>query len=401
LGDDLYYLGLTYTLVSVVHALYTFNGTANVDRLVSDFSVALLTTLAGIVGRILLYEKHASQEAPTDIDEGIVRLGAEIQDAVRYMQEFRRGLVLNLQQSSDSVLQEVNTTFASLATSAEEMSAAVNAVNASLKKGAGAFDKSFGRIGETSRALTERVVGLVEGTKTLGSVSESLNRLMGSLNSSVEQQSAVLTATLAAQQEATRRVSVNLDSLNRPVSLLAHSIDEMRQQIDAAKQDFSSAQLKTTIADARDAAENLGRNLRSVANTVAPAFVEANFSVLKASAAALTELTIKVDDCTRKLTSSAEQRNQQGQPELQLATASNDNSAAFDSRSPTGIDSFAARTPGYSLDAIQEEGVVDGSLASDAVESNIYSGPQDNNGAENRDSVPEIRNRAWWPWRRE
>src|SRR5271155_2021638 len=56
LGDDLYYLGLTYTLVSVVHALYAFTGVANVDRLVSDFSVALLTTLVGIVGRVLLYE---------------------------------------------------------------------------------------------------------------------------------------------------------------------------------------------------------------------------------------------------------------------------------------------------------------------------------------------------------
>src|SRR5216683_2615784 len=56
LGDNLYYLGLTYTLVSVAHALYAFTGVANVDRLVSDFSVALLTTLVGIVGRVLLYE---------------------------------------------------------------------------------------------------------------------------------------------------------------------------------------------------------------------------------------------------------------------------------------------------------------------------------------------------------
>ena len=70
LGDDLYYLGLTYTLFSVVHALYAFTGVANVDRLVSDFSVALLTTLAGIVGRVLLYEKHGSQNAPAEIDEG-------------------------------------------------------------------------------------------------------------------------------------------------------------------------------------------------------------------------------------------------------------------------------------------------------------------------------------------
>ena len=46
LGDDLYYLGLTYTLVSVAHALWAFTGVLDVDKLVSDFGVALLTTLA-------------------------------------------------------------------------------------------------------------------------------------------------------------------------------------------------------------------------------------------------------------------------------------------------------------------------------------------------------------------
>jgi hypothetical protein len=168
LGDDLYYLGLTYTLVSVVHALYAFTGAADVDRLVSDFSVALLTTLVGIVGRVLLYEKHASRKAPADIDGGIVQLGAQIQDAVRYMQEFRRGLALNLQQASDSALQNVNTTFASFTSSAKQMSEAANAVNASLRKGASAFDKSFARVGDANHALGERVGELAEQRKPWG-----------------------------------------------------------------------------------------------------------------------------------------------------------------------------------------------------------------------------------------
>src|ERR1700683_1682909 len=33
LGDDLYYLGLTYTLVSVVHALWAFAGVVDADKL--------------------------------------------------------------------------------------------------------------------------------------------------------------------------------------------------------------------------------------------------------------------------------------------------------------------------------------------------------------------------------
>lgn len=97
----------------MVHALYAFTGVANVDWLVSDFSVALLTTLVGIVGRVLLYEKHASQRATPEIDDEIIRLQTEIKGAVLHMQEFRRGLALYLQQATDSAVQSVSTAFTS------------------------------------------------------------------------------------------------------------------------------------------------------------------------------------------------------------------------------------------------------------------------------------------------
>jgi hypothetical protein len=175
----------------------------------------------------------------------------------------------------------------------------------------------------------------------------------------------------------------------------------MRQHIDAAKQDLSSAQLKTTIADARDAADSLGRNLRSAADAVAPASVETNFSVLKAFAVALTELTMKVDDCTRKLAGLAEQPDQGRQPQRPFAPASNDGLAAHDPGGPASSDSRGPRTIDHPLYVMQEDAALGGSSTSDAVEANAYSSSQDKNGAENRDSPAEARNRAWWPWRRE
>ena len=192
LGDNLYYLGLTYTLVSVAHALWAFAGVVDVDKLVSDFSVALLSTLVGIVGRVLLYENHASHKMAADTDQGMAQLRVEIEGAIGQMQEFRRGLALNLQQAGDSAAQSMSTAFTSLSTSANEMGDAAKAMNASLKKGANAFDKTFGRIGEASDALGKRVSELVEDTKVLKSVTEDLNGVMGSLKESVEQQSSAL-----------------------------------------------------------------------------------------------------------------------------------------------------------------------------------------------------------------
>jgi len=402
LGDDLYYLGLTYTLVSVVHALYAFTGLTNVDRLVSDFSVALLTTLVGIVGRVLLYEKYASQKAPGEIDDAILRLRAETEGAVTQMQEFRHGLALYLQQATDSAVQSVSTAFTSLSASANEMGEAAKAVNASLKKGASAFDKSFGRIGDASDALGKRVGELVEGTKVLKSVSEDLNGVMGSLKDSVEQQSNAVTATLEPLKETTRGISKDLESLMGRISPLAESMGELTQQIETAKEEISLIQLKTSVMHARDAAESLGSNLRSVADAVSPASVDANFSVIKKFVGAITELTAKIEDTTRNSGTLSERPNQVRQPQSQFATASSDGAAQRDPRSPTNSDSpSGVWANGSPSDAIREEDALGGASTRDTGGANTYSSPQDNRSADHRDSGQETRSRAWWSWRRD
>jgi methyl-accepting chemotaxis protein len=401
LGDNLYYLGLTYTLVSVAHALYAFTGVANVDQLVSDFSVALLTTLVGIVGRVLLYERHASQKPPAGIDDEILRLRAETEGAVKQMQEFRHGLALYLQQATDNAVQSLSTAFTSFSVSANEMGEAAKAMNASLKRGASAFDKTFGRIGEASDALGERASELVEGTKVLKSVSEDLNGVMGSLKKSVEQQSSALTATLEPLKETARGIRTELESLKGSVSPLAGSVGELTQQIETAKEEISLVQLKTSLTHAHDAAENLGRNLRSVADAVSPVSVDANISVLKKFAGAITDLTMKVEDCTRNLVSLAERPNQVWKQQHQLATASNDGSVQHDPKIPAGSDSSSGtRANGSPPGAAQNEGAVGGSLTIDTVELNSYSRAQDHADAENRDSTQETRSRAWWSWHR-
>jgi Mg2+ and Co2+ transporter CorA len=315
LGDDLYYLGLTYTLISVAHALYASASAADVDWLVSNFSVALLTTLAGIVGRVLLYEKHASQKQPVQIDAGMAQLRAEIEGAIDQMRQFRRGVAMSIQQAADSALKSVDNAFASFTTSANQMSEAAKGMNASLRKTAGAFDRSFARIGEASqtlagfvselvartsllRSVTDAVHGplneLIEGTKALGGALQALGGQMDSLNALLDQQRRAVEASIDAQGEITRHIRTDLASLNRPLSLLAGSLDEIRQKIDAVNHDINGVHLGNSLAQAREAADTLTGNLRYVASTVSPASTEGYFSVLKAFGSTITELTANV-----------------------------------------------------------------------------------------------------------
>ena len=53
LGDNIYYLGFLFTLVSLAYTLYKYSSNENeVEVIIQNFGVALATTLLGLVGRV-------------------------------------------------------------------------------------------------------------------------------------------------------------------------------------------------------------------------------------------------------------------------------------------------------------------------------------------------------------
>ncbi|MYJ74082.1 MAG: hypothetical protein F4089_02820, partial [Gammaproteobacteria bacterium] len=75
-GDDLYYLGLLFTLVSLSIALwqlFVWNPgeelEARTHGLIGNFGIALFSTVAGIVGRILLQDRSREPPGEEVVDE--------------------------------------------------------------------------------------------------------------------------------------------------------------------------------------------------------------------------------------------------------------------------------------------------------------------------------------------
>lgn len=56
LGDNFYYLGFIYTLASLSAALLQLRGSVEVQPLLGGFGIALVTTIVGISGRVLLLQ---------------------------------------------------------------------------------------------------------------------------------------------------------------------------------------------------------------------------------------------------------------------------------------------------------------------------------------------------------
>ena len=112
LGDEVYYIGLLYTLTSLCAALVilflmdssTRSLDDRTDEMIGSFGIALLTTMAGIVMRMTL-QRHGEEEHET-----VIRISSDMKgvtvDLERHAYELRR----QLQNSTNAFASHTNST---------------------------------------------------------------------------------------------------------------------------------------------------------------------------------------------------------------------------------------------------------------------------------------------------
>ena len=97
-GDNIYYLGFLYTLVSLAVSLYqTTNSTENQETIISNFGIALATTICGVVGRVLFTQRkytpfEVEQETVSLLTKAAYRLKGELNATLSDFSLFRTAL---------------------------------------------------------------------------------------------------------------------------------------------------------------------------------------------------------------------------------------------------------------------------------------------------------------------
>ncbi len=94
-GDNAYYLGLLFTLVSMAFALYDSGidqetGLIEIQQIIPNFGIALASTITGIFLRIYLHQMRID---PIDV-EAMTRL--ELSDAAKKVKTTLTGITTNL-----------------------------------------------------------------------------------------------------------------------------------------------------------------------------------------------------------------------------------------------------------------------------------------------------------------
>lgn len=243
-GDELYYLGLFYTLVSLVMGLLIVyfaikrgNSMAqeSIYDLVGSFGIALISTIAGIIGRIVFQTMFQQSDTKSDT------LGIPHQDLARATIEFRNQLQISLIH-----IQQFNR-----------------------------------QVANTQEALTNRVGRLVdEASKQIpdiaeATIRETVNRLESTAQTSADQLAEHLSKVNA---NAAKSLSENsADAINRikDVSLQAvnRTHESSRQFIDSVDHSFSEQQseISNMVNEIKESAEKFTTLIENTIETTSGA----------------------------------------------------------------------------------------------------------------------------------
>lgn len=234
-GDNCYYLGLVYTLISLSYAIFTFDPADTATTIVQGFGIALSTTVMGLVLRVFFHQSRpdlvqTEDTARIELADAAGRLKAELSSMVVSFNDFGRQTRQSLEELSVEVVRSLNT-------AREASDAAIRAASA-----------------EANVALAEQNTEALAKAKRMSAATEKVV-------AGIERQAEALGKAAAA----TDGISAGLAALNDAASATRAAMQAQAEQ--AGELNRLQAEAQASSRDLRDAAVQLVENVRALDET--------------------------------------------------------------------------------------------------------------------------------------
>lgn len=233
-GDNLYYLGFLYTLVSLGVSLFEFSlseeSGEKITQIITNFGIAIASTIFGIIFRVLFNQSEESpeEEATSKFGNAVSDLSKEVSELDAQLRKFS-----NFRIELEQILRE----------SSDRQKKAISQFNASVTR----FTKTVEESREQLQANLDSFVNTVS----------DLNAQVSNLDSALKASSDAVSASVGAIQTISESVAesdvVNkINSLQVPEDLLEQLLRPSIQNLEIGAQQISKA------------GENLANRLNSV-----------------------------------------------------------------------------------------------------------------------------------------
>ncbi len=247
-GDNLYYVGFLYTLISLAVSLYRFTSDGYTEDIVQGFGVALSSTVFGLIGRV--YVNQSSGAEPARVEAAARQrlvvahreLRAEMDYAIADYKRFREDLG-ELRESVER---------AKGVTAAESKALADEAARLEDLRGLGsrldkAAEGALGRFAERQEELAVHMKEEAMATlRNMASQQEALSEGM------VKTQRDVMDRVAARLNDAAASLDGSAASMARTISSAEHQIaaeaSALRSTMDRSLESFRAADFEREVA---------------------------------------------------------------------------------------------------------------------------------------------------------
>lgn len=235
-GDNVYYLGFLFTLVSLAFTLYKFNVATGVEQVVQNFGVAISSTIAGVAGRVLLNQMRtdpfdteratrlalvdASKQLREELDSSTLEFNAfrrqsqqAIGDAMREMRDIATQQLQNTSGALETTIKETTTRIEAVIVGWSDQARAFNDQSAALVKAMTDLSGKLEAVRAPSSIIEEKIepagAAISAFTAATYAAATGLAQAIKQLEASA-QQAEVLANASAVALEATKAQSVML-----------------------------------------------------------------------------------------------------------------------------------------------------------------------------------------------
>jgi hypothetical protein len=235
LGDNIYYLGLLFTLVSLSYALYEFTGNeSGTEAIISNFGVALATTIVGLglrvaVTQLRLDPIETELMARNELADASSRLKSELDGAVRDMNSFRRATEQAIAEGVENAASRATETLISFGNTFKEMAeSGKNEFENSLT----IFQENTRRMSEGSTATILAFESLVERIEAIEAPSDLLDEKLSSAVGAISELALYVETNSNAEQARIEKITLALEQTLEASDVAANRMGVLDDQFD-------------------------------------------------------------------------------------------------------------------------------------------------------------------------
>ena len=256
-SDNVYYLGLLFTLGSLSYSLTWLTVSLNTDGslgteyilgLLPDFGIALVSTIAGIVGRILL-------------QQNVVEGEEQVRDALR-------GSMYELRRIIGHIILDLNGLAAQARIAQDEARRhATNSLKYSALQAAETIDKAAGAVTDSLEEATEKATETLDkaGNDAVGSIKAATESAAGAIESVAADITGNLKAAINDATVAVRSAADTVFTSQSDIARLVENIKPIAQQFENARDVLAAVTGVTASMESVDAKiQEVGRTLSSM-----------------------------------------------------------------------------------------------------------------------------------------